>query len=115
MENQILKPIDFVSALGWTLIGIALVKSIIYPRGVKFNLAVWLSENLQDVIIGIIACPVIMQLGALGLNLLQYYTGIDTSGIEKLLNEAHLSSLQLALVLSIFIQWKLYKSYISKN
>ena len=115
MEEEILKSIDYVAALGWTLLGIALVKAIIYPRGVDFSLGVWLKENLQDVVIGVIACPIIMQLGAVILNLLQYYTGIETEGIEKMLNEAKLSSVQLSLVLSMFIQWKLYKAYRNSN
>lgn len=115
MEEQILKSIDYVAAIGWTVLGIALIKAIIYPRGVDFSLRVWLRENLQDVIIGLIACPIIMQLGSVILNLVQYYTGIDTEGIEQMLNEAKLSSVQLALVLSMFIQWKLYKAYRNSN
>lgn len=115
MEQEILKPIDYVAALGWTLMGIALIKGIIYPKGVTFNLKKWFGENIQDAFIGVIACPVIMQLGASVLGLAKYYTGIDTSAIEEMLNKGHLSSVQLALVLSMVIQWKLYTRYKNKS
>lgn len=115
METEIIKPIDYIAALGWAILGIALIKAIIYPRNEKFILNKWISENIKDVIVGVLACPIIMQLGAIILGVVQYYTGVDTSAIEKLLNEANLSTIQLTLLLSMYIQWKLYKSYQKKK
>lgn len=115
MENTILNPIDYVAALGWTILGIALVKAIIYPKGEKFILSKWVSENIKEVIIGVLACPILMQLGAVTLTLLQIYMGFDMSGVEQALNSAHLDSIQLTLILSIFIQWKLYTNYKKKQ
>lgn len=113
--SQEIKPIDYLAALGWTILGIALIKAIIYPKGARFDLLRWLRENLQDVIIGLLACPIIMQLGAVLVGLAKYYVGFDTTGIEQALNEAHLSSIQLSLILSMYIQWKLFKRYQAKT
>ncbi len=115
MTAEIIKPIDYVAALGWAILGIAFVKAVIYPRNVKFNVSKWISENIKDVIVGILACPIIMQLGAIILSAVRYYTGVDTTAIEKMLEENHLSPMQLTLLLSMFIQWRLYKNYVKKN
>lgn len=113
--EKILTPIDYAFALWWTLLGIIFIKLLIYPRKVKFNGKVWIEENTQDVLIGLVACLIIMQLGAIVLNLVTVVTGFDMSGIQTTLEKLNLNPIKLSLVLSMVIQWKLYKAYRHKN
>lgn len=113
--NQILKPIDYLAALSWTVLGIAFIKAVIYPRKEKFNKRKWIEENTQDVIIGLLACPVIMQLGSFSLNLLTYWAGFDLSVLDTFLTKRGADPIKLSFILSMFIQWRLFKYYKAKE
>lgn len=109
MEDIILKPLDWLSAIGWTLIGIAFVKALIFPHGVSFSLRRWVKENLIDVIRGLLLTLITLKLGLIVIDLLQTYLGVNFEGIEKGIESAGLDPIQLALVIAIVFQYWLYK------
>lgn len=112
METILFK--DWISALGWTILGIAFVKVLIYPYGAKFNLWKWVNENLKDVLAGLLLTLIALKLGLVLLILIAKWAHIDLDGIEEALNAVNLDSSQFALIVAIAFQYKQYKNYQNK-
>lgn len=100
---------DWLSAIGWTLIGIAFIKSIEYNNNNKFSLSYWMKNNIIDVIRGLLLTLVTMKLGSIVVDLLEIYLGFDFNKIRGAITEAGLSPVQFSLVLAIIFQYWLLK------
>jgi len=92
------------SAIGWTLIGIAFVKAYVYNRKNEFKLGYWLSDNLQDVIVGVLLTLISVKLGEVIFQLIAKIFGIDFSGILETIREYNLDPVQISLILAIAFQ-----------
>lgn len=96
-------------SLVWTLIGIAFIKAYIFPyRTEKFSWKYWIKNNTKDVIIGILATLILMKLGDVALAIAAA-VGLDTAGLASTLQTVNLDPTQLALIVSMFVQWHLHK------
>ena len=113
METILFK--DWLSALGWALIGIAFVKVLIYPHGLKFNVWKWIDENLKDVIAGLLLTLIALKLGLVLLIIVAKWIHFDLEGIEEALNAVNLNSSQFALIVAIVFQYKQYLKYKKQN
>lgn len=113
MENIIFK--DWLSALGWAIIGIAFVKVLIYPHGVKFDLWKWINENIKDVLAGLLLTLIALKLGLALLILIAKWAHIDLEGIEEALESVNLNASQFALIVAIVFQYKQYLIYQKKQ
>lgn len=100
----------WLHSLWWTLIGIAFVKTYTFPyRQEDFSWRYWIKNNTRDVIFGLLGTLVLMKVGEVILTLAQSI-GLDTSGVATALASTDLDPVQLALVVAIFVQWKLHKA-----
>jgi hypothetical protein len=109
MENILFK--DWLSALGWAIIGIAFVKVLIYPYGVNFSPWRWIKENIKDVLAGLLLTLIVLKLGLVLLIVVAKWAHIDLEGIDEALSSVNLDSSQLALIVAIIFQYKQYKSF----
>ena len=110
MEKITLNPLElWLGAIGWTLVGILFVKALIYPFKKKFNIKTWMSDNLIDVIRGVLLTLIAVKLGDITIQLLTKYLGIDFSGITEGIKEAGLDPIQISLIIAIIFQLWLYK------
>ncbi len=93
------------SAIGWTLIGIALVKCIKYPYGVAFSLRTWINENIIDVMIGILITLIVVKLGDGLFSIIATFFP-QVKEITETLHKVDLDPIQLALVIAMVVQFK---------
>lgn len=109
MENIDLTTLDWISAIGWSLIGILFQKSWIFPHGTtSFSLTRWINENLIDVIRGLLLTLVVVKLGDIVFQVL-FFVGIDLRGISEAIKEVGVDPIQLSLIVAIAAQYLLYK------
>lgn len=105
MEEITLSPWHlWANAIGWTLIGIAFVKAYVYKRGKKFDFWYWISDNLQDVITGILLTLISVKLGEVIFQILAKVVGIDFTGVLETIREYNLDPIQISLILAIAFQ-----------
>lgn len=110
MEEIVLSPWKlWAGAIGWTLVGILFVKSLVYPFKKKFSLKIWIEENLLDVIRGVLLTLITVKLGDIVIQLLTKYLGLDFSGINEAITSAGLDPVQISLLIAIVFQMWLYK------
>lgn len=107
MEEILFK--DWLSALGWTVLGIGFIKVLIYPHKQKFELKKWISENTKDVLSGLLLTLVALKLGLVAIVALAKVFHIDLEGFEEVLNSVNLDSSQFALIVAMVFQYRLYK------
>ena len=94
-------------SIGWTLIGIALIKSFIYPYGeVKFSK--WVTgKPLLDVIRGILITLVVVKLGDVVIDIANAL-GLDVSAVNKIFDKIGHKPVELSLVVAMFVQYRIY-------
>lgn len=110
MEQLDFTTLDWASAIFWTILGILFYKVYQYPRGAGFNLKRWVNENWLDAITGLLATPLVIKLGDIVFQSLNFI-GIDLSGISDKLIELNMDPVKLSLVLSLLLQHVLYLRY----
>ena len=109
MENVDLTTLDWLGAIGWTIVGILFYKAWIFPHGAtKFNIWRWLDENWIDFLRGLLLTLIVVKLGDIVFQLISL-TGVDLNQVSAQLKEIGLDPIQTALVISIGAQHLLYK------
>lgn len=94
-------------SIGWTLIGIALVKAFIYPYGeVKFSQ--WVTgKPLLDLIRGVLITLVVVKLGDVVIDIARAL-GLDVSAVNSIFEKIGHKPVELSLVVSMFVQYRIY-------
>jgi hypothetical protein len=54
---------EWFKGIGWSFIGIAIVKTYYVPSNEKFDISKWLRENFRDVFLGILISIAILRIG----------------------------------------------------
>lgn len=93
----------------WSLVGITLVKVYHYNSKKNFSLTYWLSDNLQDTILGVMSIPLILRLGDIGSQLLVQY--LDFKPLVTLNSDM----VPYVVGVSIYLQNKLHKNRKTKS
>lgn len=98
----------WLKAIFWTIIGIALVKSFVYPFGqVKFK--TWIvGYPIQDIIRGILLTLVVVFLGDSVLHIAEYL-GFNTGKLQGLFDKIGVDPIRISLVVSIIVQVLIYR------
>jgi hypothetical protein len=93
----------FLDALLWTFIGIAFVKTVVFPYKERPTIKEWLRDNFIDIVRGVVFTMVFTKLGTVSFEILADQFDMSINILDKL-EGYNLDESQLYLTTSIIFQ-----------